>query len=418
MNARTIGRISPSILPCTSLAALLSLMMVESPGSALDWPRWRGPAANGISAETGTALEWPKEGPRQVWKANVGVGFSSVSVHKGRVFTLGNQNDQDVVWCLDSATGAPVWKHSYASTLDPKYYEGGTSATPTVDGEHVFTFGRHGDVFCLEAATGKVVWGKNLAKDLGLNVPDWGFAGSPLIDGNLVLLNAGAHGVALDKLSGKVVWSSGTEASGYSTPLVFDMNGTRAVALFTAQTLAAVDVATGRKLWSHPWKTSYDVNAADPILFGDALFISSGYNHGCALVRFKDGAPKLVWENKNLKNQINSSVHLDGFIYGFDGDAGPKSPLRCIDAKTGEVRWTQTGIGAGALCAVENRLLVIGDKGELLLVQAAPDAFKSLARAQVTGGKCWTTPVISNGRIYVRNASGSLLCLDATAKTL
>src|ERR1700722_10968657 len=159
---------------------------------AADWYRWRGPDMNGVSSETGWEANWPSEGPKQLWKASVGLGFSSMVVSQGRVFTMGNDGDNtDTVYCFDAATGAPVWKHPYPCPVDPHYYEGGTSSTPTVDGDRVYSFSRKGDLFCLDAASGKVIWAENVHKDFGDKIPEWGFVCSPVVEGDVLILNAG-----------------------------------------------------------------------------------------------------------------------------------------------------------------------------------------------------------------------------------
>jgi len=366
---------------------------------------------NGVSNEKGWLSTWPKEGPAQLWKTNVGVGFSSCSVANDRVYTMGNRNNQDTVYCFDSGTGKQVWAHSYPCDLDPKYYDGGTSCTPTVDGNKVYTFSRKGHVFCLESSTGKVLWQKNIARELGLEIPEWGFASSPVVEGDLILLNAGSGGLALNKDTGKVVWSSGKDGAGYSSAVPFSVGDKRFAALFVARAVIAVDVRTGEQLWHHPWKTSYDVNAADPIVFGDKVFISSGYNHGCALLQFTGSRVSVVWESKNMRTQISPAVMHNGFIYGADGDAG-SAQLKCIDVQTGAAKWTQRNPDVSSLMIADGKLIVQGNRGELLIVEAAPDAFKAIARAQVLGGKCWTTPVLANGRIYCRNAQGDVVCLN------
>jgi outer membrane protein assembly factor BamB len=382
--------------------------------SAADWPRYRGPNLNGISTESGWSVAWPDTGPKQLWKASVGIGFSSISVADGRAYTMGNQSDQDTVYAFDAATGKLLWKHAYACKLDPNAYEGGPSATPTVDGGRVYTLSKQGDLFCLEAATGKVVWSTNLAKELGARVPRWGFSSSPLVHGDSIFVNVGTRGTALHKNTGKVIWTTGNGAAGYSSLVPFNIGGTQGLAMFAAQSVVAVDPEGGKELWSYPWKTSYDVNAADPIISGDYVFISSGYNHGAALLQIVDGKPRLIWQNKQMRNQHNNSVLIDGALYGVDGDSN--SDLKCVDFMTGEVRWAQKGLGKGALMAADGKLIVLGEKGELVIAAADPTAFKPLARWQVLGGKCWTMPVLSHGRIYCRNARGDLVCVDVSGK--
>jgi outer membrane protein assembly factor BamB len=406
--------IGPFVRNCGTLPGIVFVAFIcafPSRVSAVDWHRWRGPDANGISKETDWSPTWPSEGPKQLWKANVGTGFSSVSVSHGRVYTVGNKDKQDTVYCFDADTGLVLWKHPYSAPLDAKYYQGGPSATPSVDGDHVYTSSKRGQVFCLDAATGKVVWSRDLAKELGAKVPTWGFASSPLVDGNLVILNLGSAGTALEKATAKVVWTSGKEEAGYSTPVPFSAGGERCVALFLAESVAAFRIKDGKEVWRQTWKTDYDVNAADPIIDGDNIFISSGYNRGAALLKILSGQPNVAWENKNMRNHFNSCVLIGGHLYGFD-----ESELKCVEWLTGKVTWSEQSLGKGALMAADGKLIVLGEKGELVIVEAVAASFKPLSRAQVLGGLCWSTPVLSNGRIYCRNAKGDLVCLDASTK--
>lgn len=390
-----------------ALAGLASLFQFTA--GAIDWYRWRGPDLDGISKETGWQTKWPAEGPKTLWKAAVGIGFSSFSVAHGRVYTMGNADSTDTVFCFDAATGQQIWKHAYPCPLDAKYYEGGTHGTPTVDGDRVFTLSKRGQLFCLDAAKGAVVWSKNLTEELGVKIPTWGFASSALVAGDLLLVDVGSAGTALDKRTGQVVWTNGKDVAGYSTPQPFGAGDT--VAIFAARDLIAVQVKDGRELWRYPWKTDYDINPAQPVFDGDRVFISSGYNHGCALVKLAAGKPSLVWENKNMRNHFNSCILWKGFLYGFD-----EGQLRCLAFDTGEVKWSEQSVGKGALALADGRLIVMSEKGELLVADAMPDGFKPISRAQVLSGKCWTTPVLSNGRIYCRNASGNVVCVDVSGK--
>jgi outer membrane protein assembly factor BamB len=409
---------------CTAVSSLkylrilgfLILVLPACSVNAIDWYRWRGPDLNGISKETGWTVAWPKEGPAMLWKASVSTGFSSVAVSQGRVFTMGNESDVDTVYCLDEKTGAVRWKHSYRCELQPKYYEGGPGATPTVDGDRVFTISKNGDVFCFETASGKIVWQKHLQKDLGAKRPEWGFAGSALVLGNKLFLNAGEAGAALDKRSGEVLWKSAGTAAGYATPVPLTIEGKSCLAIFAAKALALVEAETGRELWRHPWVTGWDINAADPIVHGDKIFISS-FSRGCALLEASLTKATVLWENKNMGNHFNSCVLVNGSIYGVDGNTDkPGVELRCLDFATGAVQWAQKGVGLGSLMAADQKLIVLSDRGELVVAEASPQSFKTLARAQVLGGKCWTQPVLSNGRIYCRNAQGTLVCLDVSGK--
>ncbi|HEY1083830.1 MAG TPA: PQQ-binding-like beta-propeller repeat protein [Prosthecobacter sp.] len=395
----------------TLLHALLFLAGTSAVIAA-DWPVWRGPAHDGISPETDWQL---KAEPKVMWEAEVGLGFSSFVASQGKVLTTGHADDQDTVFCLDAQSGKEVWKHSYAADLGDKYYEGGTSATPTIEGDKVWHLSRWGDLMCLELATGKVVWQKNIQQETGANIPDWGFAGAPLVQGNLLILNVGKAGVAVEKATGKTVWKSEVDNAGYSTPYPFTFGGKQLVVIGSGDAYTAVEAATGKQLWTYRWNTRYGVNAADPILTGpETLFISTGYNKGCTHLKLlPEGEPEKLWENKALKNMFNSSVLIQGHLYGIDGDHNSRCALKCVRLSDGEEVWAEKDIGFGSLAATaDGRLLILTAKGELVEVKANPAAYEETSRAQILNGKCWSTPVLANGQLFARNSEGHVVCLS------
>jgi len=385
---------------------------------AEDWPRWRGPDDNGISRETGWLDTWPAGGPPVAWKENVGIGFSSVAVSQGKLYTLGNRDNTDRVVCLDAVTGKPVWSHTYECPLEDKFFEGGPTATPTVDGDRVYTLSRQGNLFAFEKATGKIVWQSNVAEAAEVRVPGWGFGGSPRVHGKLLLLNVGEAGTAVDKETGAVVWKSGDREAGYTTPVVAKQGARDIAILASGKVFQAVEAETGKLLWTHRWLTRFGCNAADPIVSDGQVFISSGYNRGAALLKLGDGDPSVLWENKDLQNQMSSSVLLDGHLYGIDGteSAGGEMRLVAMEFSTGKVKWTEPWPKMGSLMAADGKLILLAESGELVVAQASPAAYKELARAKVMDGKCWTSPVLSGGRIYCRNAAGDVVAVDVRKK--
>lgn len=399
------------------LSAAVSLLTIGTTHSA-DWPRWRGPDLDGISKETGWSPKALDGEPKILWRAKVGMGFSSFAIADGRVYTTGNAADTDTLFCFDAATGREIWKVSYPEPLDPKYYDGGTSATPTVDGDTVYQLSRKGQLLALDARTGNEKWKKNIAKEAGAAIPEWGFAASPFVHGDLLIVNVGKHGTALEKKTGKLVWTTGRDAAGYGTPVPFDVGGKKGLAIFAAKELAAVDALTGKVQWTYPWKTSYDVNAADPIFAGTKVFLSSGYGTGGGLIDLAGGRPKEVWANKNMHNQFNSSILINGHLYGITGEAGKSgdSGLACVELATGKLKWLEKSLMFGALAAATDKLIAIGEKGELVIAEANPDKFTAVSRGQVLGGRCWTSPVLANGRILVRNAKGDVACVDVKSQ--
>ncbi|MHC4638343.1 MAG: PQQ-like beta-propeller repeat protein, partial [Planctomycetota bacterium] len=385
-----------------------------STAEAADWPNWRGPNYDGISTETGWNPMLPKE---VLWKISIGTGFSSMSVVNGRVYAMGNIKDNDIVYCLDAKTGKEIWRHTYSSPLDSKNYEGGPNATPTIDQGRVYTLSKRGMAFCLDIENGRVIWSRDFKKEYGIKWPRWGLSGSALIVDDLVIYNAGTAGIALNKKDGSMVWQNGSDEAGYATPMPFTMNGTKYLAIFTAKSLNTLLTATGEIKWEFPWKTSYNVNAADPIVTGDKVFISSGYNRGSALLKITSDSVTEVWQNKKkaMRNQCNSSVLLNGYLYGFDGQVGGKGKLTCFELETGQVKWAQDGMGTGSVISADGKLIILSEKGKLVIAEVSPEAFKEISSAQILTGKCWTAPVLADGMIYARNNPvGDLVCVDVS----
>ena len=344
--------------------ALLALaLFCTALAPAADWPHWRGPQRNGISAESGWLDVWPAAGPAIAWKAKVGLGFSSFVIAQGRVFTLGHANGQDTVWCFD-------------------------------------------------AATGKVVWTKNVQKETGAPIPDWGFTGAPLVHENLLVLNVGDAGLALDQSTGKILWQSAKKAAGYSTPLPVQRDGQWLALLGTGSAYVAVNLRDGKETWRTRWITEYGVNASDPIVDGDRMFLSTGYGKGGGLFKLGAAEPEPLWKTKKLRTQLNPAVLYQGHLYGTDGDTSEKAALKCLDFATGDEKWTQPGFGSGAVTIADGKLIALGGTGELMVAPATPSGFKPTARAQVLGGKCWTAPVLANGRVYARNGRGDVVCVN------
>ena len=383
---------------------------------AADWPNWRGPNHNGVSEETGWVATWPTTGPKILWKASLGTGFATMAVSNGRVYAMGNVNDMDILYCLDANTGNEIWKQSYPCRLFRKNHEGGPTATPTVDGDAIYTFSKNADAIRFKASDGQIVWHKRLVRDLKIKNPTWYHSSSPLVLDNLIILNTGTRGVALNKSDGSVVWQNGKDVCGYASAVPFTIGNQTCVAMPVSREIVGLVAATGKLIWNLPWKTSYDINAADPIILGDKVFISSGYNKGCALLKMEAHGVTEIWRNKNMRNHASSCVLWEGHIYGFDGQFGGGGKLTCLHFETGKVKWAQRGMGTGTVMIADGKLIVLSEKGKLVIAEASPEKFNELASAQILSGKCWTMPVLANGRIYARNANGQLVCVDVSGK--
>ncbi|MCX6930099.1 MAG: PQQ-binding-like beta-propeller repeat protein [Verrucomicrobia bacterium] len=395
------------------LRLILTAALLAWNSPATDWPQWRGPNRNGVASEE-VNVAWPAEGPTMLWRASIGTGFASISVSQGRVYAMGNANNEDTVWCFEARTGKSLWQHTYAAQLGPQWYEGGPGSTPTVDSNRVFTISKWGDVFCFDAAKGTLLWQRDLRRD-GVKPNRWGFAGAPLVWGNLVILNAGSAGIALDRTTGRVAWSNGTNAAGYASPTRFQTGGTDAVLIFAAKHLVALEPQSGRELWRQFWETGWDTNITDPLVDREHIFISS-FTRGCGWLSVQNNKPEIIYTNAVMYSHLSPGVAVGEYLYAFSGEAKKETDFRCVHLPTGELKWACKDPAFGSLILAGGKLVMLSDKGELLLAEASPAEFKPLARAKVLSGVCWTPPALANGLLYVRSAKGELRCLDLGGK--
>lgn len=388
-------------------------------GRAEDWPHWRGPNRNGVSNEKNFLTEFPDQGPAIAWKTSVGLGFSSIVVGNGQAFTAGHEGDSDTVYCFDAPTGKLIWKSSYPAELGDKFFEGGTTGAPTLDGNHLYWLSRWGDLFCFQASSGKVIWSRQLVKTANVRVPDWGFAGAPAVFKNLLLLNVGEAGMAVETETGKEVWKSGDAAAAYNTPLLVTRGDKTEAWFANGEGYLSVDPETGKENWRFRWLTQYGVNGSDPIPYGDKVFVSTGYGKGCALFKppaTPDGEAEVIWKSRVLRTQLNAAVLVDKHLYGPDGDTTEKAQLKCIEVETGKQLWAQPDFGTGGLIVADNKIIALSARGELMIAPVSTEGFKPIARAQVLGGKSWTAPVLANGIVYCRNSRGDIVAVDLRKK--
>jgi outer membrane protein assembly factor BamB len=393
------------------LLKALFLTSMACPVPADDWPNWSGVNHDGKSQETGFADSWPKSGLPIEWTREIGTGFSSLSVAGPRLFAMGHDDGVETVWCLDYQSGEVLWTHKYPGELLPNLHEGGPASTPTVNGEQVYTVGKEGQLFCLNITDGKVLWKKMLQQELGVETPEWGFSSSPRILGNQLILEAGRV-VSFEKSNGDKLWQTDLHDAGYGSAAVVYQNEKLLIATLDCDGLRVVESTNGQPVAFTEWKSRYKTNASTPIVVGDQIFVSTGYKVGCGLFQLQGESLVLVYKNTEMRNHFNNSILHDGFLYGFDGDShiGRLVTLNCIDFKTGKLAWKQRDLGCGSLLIVDGKLLILSEDGTLVLAKASPDSYTELARSEFLEGRCWTAPILTNGRVYGRNADGKLVC--------
>ncbi|MBN1669983.1 MAG: PQQ-like beta-propeller repeat protein [Kiritimatiellae bacterium] len=384
--------------PCLLLVSFLLLPAALGD----DWPQWRGPNRDGISAETGWLDNWD---PTNAWSTTIGAGYSSIAITNGRAYTMGNVSGGDIVYCFNADTGAVIWTNGYTCTAGGSY--SGPQATPTVDGDVVYTYSRVGYLYCWNAETGEKIWNKTV--DYGQ--PGYDLSSSPLVEGNLIVVNTGSHGVAVDKRSPYTnVWtSSGTP--GYASAIAFDWNSLRHVVIFANAGLYGLNPTTGATRWSYSFPHTYP--GADPVKYGDQIFITTGYDEGRSiLVNLGSGTLSHAWLNSNLKSHFSSCILQGQYLYGFNGQQG-NGTLTCIDLNnSGAVQWTGIGSGGSAIAA-DGRLIVLRERGELGLVTWSPSSYNLETAWYDTGSGTdwWGPPAMANGKIYARSHAGTLVCV-------
>jgi outer membrane protein assembly factor BamB len=397
---------------------MLCAPQLAGSAGAADWPQWRGPDRNGISQETDWLAGWPVEGaPKVAWRTAVGKGHSTVAVSNGRLYTMGWDGEQDTVSCLEEATGERKWARSYPCRTIVQWP--GPRATPTVEGETVYTLGQWGQLHAWDTATGEDRWSVELPESYNPDV-DYGFAWSPLIEGNLLIIGAGRRGLAVDKRDGRFAWGHDGQHGACASPVPYELQGRRGVALITTNpgresvSLVGVDPQSGRELWRSPaWQEKWGAACVDLLVHEGHVFVTTAEQHlRCARFTIRDGQLQPDWSNNHLASYTGGGVLLAGHVYAVD----KRGILKCLDWATGDLVWQQRGFGGfGALTAADGKLLIqTSDSGELVVVDGTSQGYRELRRAQVfTGeGATFTAPVLANGRIYCRSYTGELVCLD------
>jgi len=376
-----------------------------------EWPQFRGPNANGISPETGINKDWKAKPPKELWRIQLGDdGYAGPSVAAGKLFIIDHEANQDIVRAVDIKTGKDVWSFKYPDAGKSNY--GFSRSTPVYDSGKLYTLSRTGNLHCLDAEKGAKVWARNIKTDFKGKFGAWEYALSPLVDGkNLIVCPGGpdAAVVALNKDTGADVWKGGgSDQAGYATPVIATISGKRQYVVFSGEGLIGVDPANGAALWKFPWVTAHKVNAAAPIVIGDTIFISSGYGVGCALVQVEGNNAKQVWKNAEIKAHFSSAILHDGMIYGT-GDPGE---LVCLDPKTGASRWHQRGFEKGGIVVADGVIIGMdGAGGDIVMVKLDPAKYEELGRVKPLGGQSWTTPIIADGKLFIRNKQ-ALVALD------
>ncbi|MCB0417310.1 MAG: PQQ-binding-like beta-propeller repeat protein [Bdellovibrionaceae bacterium] len=372
------------------------------------WPSFRGPEGDGISDEK-LANQWPDPAPAAVWEKKLGGGYSSFSVAEGRVYTMSRSADEEIVHCWDAHSGRTLWEHKYEAVyrafadFDPLWHSG-PRATPTIDGDRLYTLGSTGILKCLRVDDGTEVWSLNLFElSQQTKMHKFGYSNSPVVVGRKLLVEPGGTNkrslAAIDKLTGKILWLTGSYRYGYATPIYFHYQGEKQVVYFTGEGPVSVRLDDGSEIWRYIWETELDINVATPIFHKGRLFISSAYGRGAALLKLNGkNEPELIWKKNTMANYFSSSVIFNGNLYGFS-----MGRLRCLDLETGAILWDEPGLGRGSLLIADNKLIALGERGVLAIANATPSDFDEIYRWKALDGGVWNVPVLAAGKLFIRS---------------
>jgi len=419
-----------------------------------DWPVFLGPLGTGVSPEKGIISPWPKQGLKLVWHKQIGTGYGMPTIARGRLFLFDREKDSARLSCLKSETGEFLWKYEYPTDYEDQYgYNTGPRCSPVVDGDRVYLFGSEGMLHCVQALDGKLQWKVDTRREFGVIQNFFGIASTPVIEGNLLLVVVGGSPpgsgkapfgelkgngsgiVAFDKFTGEVKYKITDELAGYAGPVLATIGGRRWCFVFARAGLVGFEPASGKVDFHFPWRARVleSVNAANPVVVDDKVFISETYGPGSALLKIKPGGYDVLWtdaENrfrKSMQCHWSTPIYCDGFLYGTSGRHSQNADLRSIELATGRVAWRVPGLTRVSWLMVDGHFVCLTEEGALLLLKVNPkkcemlsiqdlwspdatDGDKSKPRA-IVKPPCWAAPILSHGLLYVRGR-GELVCLE------
>lgn len=405
--------------------ALVSLFLwggVVPKSMADDWPQFLGPSRNGVAKETGLVDHWDEKGPPRVWTKKIGAGFSGSVVAGGRVILFHRVGDDEVVESLDAATGQSQWQHAYPSRYRDDFgFDDGPRSTPLVADGRVYTLGAAGMLFCLELSTGKKLWQRSLNEEYQVRKGFFGVATSPFIVDNRLLINVGGRGagiVAFAAGDGKELWKATSDEASYSSPAAAVVAEKLHVFFLTRDGLVAVEPRQGTVLYRKHWRSRMNasVNAATPIVLENNVFISACYDTGALLLRFRSDGVDEVWKSDEvMSNHYDTCVPWRDLLFGCDGRQEQGVRLRCVEWKTGKVRWTKEGFGCASIILADEKLIILNESGDLILAEPNAEAYREKARAAVLSKPVRAQPALADGRLLARDTK-QLICFDLRRK--
>ncbi|MCX6238823.1 MAG: PQQ-like beta-propeller repeat protein [Bacteroidia bacterium] len=377
-----------------------------------DWSNWRGADFEGKSATKGIQTDWSKS-LEKLWKVNYlcqdksTASWSTPVVQGNRLIVPGRDINNDLVFCLNADNGELIWSGSYEAKAETAHGPG-SRATPFINEDRVYTFGRSGDLVCWQLEDGKLLW-RNNVKDVGGVEPSWGFSTTPLVFGNMVIVQGGGNAlvIAYDKVTGELLWKSMEGEVGYAASITMNIENEVKLLIYHAKGLSCLNPSDGKVLWTVPWPTEYGVNATTPIVYNDIIFHTSGYKMGCEALKVTKSGYSVLWKNNVMEAQHSDPILIDGYIYGYSGESARNvGQFKCLELSTGKEMWSTDLIGQGTTTFADGYLICQDLKGNLFLIKPDPSGFKKVGEMMSAlvevKNPAWTVPIIANGKLYLR----------------
>jgi outer membrane protein assembly factor BamB len=417
-----------------------------------DWPGFLGPLGTSVSREKGIVTPWLDRGPRLVWQKEVGVGYGMPSVSRGRLFQFDRHKDRARLSSLNAETGDFLWKFEYPTAYVDQYgYDAGARCCPLVEDDRVYIYGAEGMLHCLrfDEKGAKVLWKLDTIAEFGVVQNFFGVGSTPVIEKDLLIVQVGGSPkgsaevsfarlkgngsgiVAFDKVTGQVKYRVSDELASYSSPVLATLGDRRWCFVLARGGLVGLDPATGKVDFHFPWRARIveSVNAGNPVVVGDRVFISETYGPGSALLKVKPGAADVVWSDerkaeKSMQCHWMTAIYHDGYLYGCSGRHTGNAELRCIELETGKVMWSEPGLTRCSLLMVDGHFVCLGEDGVLRLLKVNPKNYDEVSKVVLRDPKesaqdappllkypCWAAPILAHGLLYVRG-EGRLVCLE------
>jgi len=377
-----------------------------------DWTNWRGVNFEGKSTTIGIKTDW-SNGLEKVWEVNylcqdkATASWSSVVVQGNRLIVPGRDAKNDLVFCLNADNGQLIWKGSYEAKAETAHGPG-SRATPFIDEDKVYTFGRSGDLVCWQLEDGKLLWRKNVKEEGGIE-PSWGFSTTPLVCNNMVIVQGGGKAlvIAYDKLTGKVIWKSMEGEVGYSAAITMNIEDEIQLLIYHGKGLSCLNPTDGKVRWTVPWPTEYGINATTPIVCSDIVYHTSGYGMGCEAIKVTKDGYSVLWKSDIVEAHHSDPILIDGYIYGYSGESFRNvGQFKCIELLTGQEMWSTDQIGQGTTTFADGYLICQDLKGNIFLIKPETSGFKKIGeiKSAIADVKnpSWTVPVVANGKLYLR----------------